>query len=90
MKMYRIRTSSNDAIGIDDALEILKYLAGMDNVMTGPNKEGIKCENAWNAGSFVIGDEPRITEALELLKYLAKMLNDNQNHKLTETWGPKL
>jgi len=84
MKMYRIRISSIDAIGIDDALEILKYLAKMDNVMTGPNKDGIKCENAWNAGKYIYKDEPKIAEVLDILKWLAKMPSE-----LDKTWGKK-
>jgi len=76
MKMYRIRTSSIDAIDIGDALEILKYLAKMDNVMTGPNKEGIKCVNAFNASLIISDNIPTIGDVLEILKYLAKMNNE--------------
>jgi len=73
--MYRIRTSSIDAIDIGDALEILKYLAGMDNVMTGTNKDGIKCKNAFNAARIMEKPEPIIADVLEILKYLARMWN---------------
>ena len=76
--------TGNGAIGIDDALEILKYLAGMDNVMTGPNKEGIKCENAFNAGRVMDENEPGIADVLEILKWLAKMTSE-----LDKTWGEK-
>jgi len=80
MKMYRIRISSIDAIDIGDALEILKYLAKMDNVMTGPNKEGIKCQNAFNASLITWVSKrlnaPRIADVLEILKKLAGMTNE--------------
>jgi len=84
MKMYRIRTSSIGAIGIDDALEILKYLAGMDNVMTGRNKEGIKCANAFNAALIKGYLEPQISDVLEILKWLARMESD-----LNKDWGTR-
>jgi hypothetical protein len=60
------------AISIDDALEILKYLAGLDSVIATDPK-------AFNA-SRITGDvAPTISDALEILKYLAGM-NDELVH----------
>ena len=57
-------TDGDGKIGINDVLEILKYLANIDCVI----KEG---NDAWNA-SLITGDEkPTINDALEILKKLA-------------------
>jgi hypothetical protein len=62
-----------DEIGIGDALEILKFLAGMTSVITNPDS------NAWNAALITSGSRdaavPRIQDALEILKRIAGMDN---------------
>jgi hypothetical protein len=55
-------------VTIEDALEILKYLAGIDNVI---EKGGDYLKAALITG----GDEPTIDDVLEILKYLAGMEN---------------
>jgi hypothetical protein len=53
-------------INIFDALEILKYLAGMENLI-------VPESYAWRAARVTGGDEPVIFDALEILKMLAGM-----------------
>jgi hypothetical protein len=53
-------------ITINDALEILKYLAKLDSKIEHGN-------DAWNAALIVSKSSPAIADALEILKYLAKL-----------------
>gem|GEM_PF-2789645 len=57
----------NDTIGIGDALEILKYLAGMTSVVNQNNSD------SWSAARITGGDKPVIGDVLEILKKLAGM-----------------
>ena len=64
--------NNNGEIDIGDALEILKYLAGLESLIN----DDIK---AFNAALIMGEDEPTIGDVLEILKYLADlpcMLND--------------
>ena|GEM_PF-2401822 len=54
-------------IGIGDALEILKYLAGMTSVVSLDNSV------SWNAARITGGEIPGISDVLEILKFLAGM-----------------
>jgi len=56
-------------IGIGDALEIFKFLAGMNNVI---EDEG-KGSRAWRAALITGGGTPGIADALEIFKKLAGM-----------------
>jgi hypothetical protein len=60
----------NPAIGIDDALEILKYLAGLPGEISPGN-------DAFNAARIVTPGEgnPSISDVLEILKHLAGLPN---------------
>jgi hypothetical protein len=62
------------SITINDALEILKYLAKLDSVLT-LGDTYITAENAMRAAKIVDpnGARPTISDALEILKYLAKL-----------------
>ena len=65
------KVSGGDEISIGDALEILKYLAGLDNVIDDD-------DNALAAAIIVDAGEstaPTIGDALEILKYLAGLEN---------------
>ncbi|MCL1866232.1 MAG: hypothetical protein FWF82_02365, partial [Oscillospiraceae bacterium] len=55
-------------VGIDDALEILRFLAKLPNVIDGN-------ESAKDAACIVSEDVPGISDALEVLKKLAKLPN---------------
>ncbi|MCL2036531.1 MAG: glycoside hydrolase family 11 protein [Oscillospiraceae bacterium] len=55
----------NGTIAIADALEILKFLAGMNSMLSDP----VAYDNARITG----GEKPAIADVLEILKYLAKM-----------------
>ena len=57
----------NGSVTIADALEILKYLAGMTSVVSEVNPE------AWNVARITGEDTPVIADALEILKLLARM-----------------
>jgi len=59
----------NSNIGIGDALEIFKYLAGMPSVIEDDGKDS----RAWNASLIKGGSSPGIADALEILKLLAGM-----------------
>jgi len=59
----------NSSPGIGDALEIFKFLAGMNNVID----EGGKGSRAWNASLITGGSTPGIADALEIFKLLAEM-----------------
>jgi hypothetical protein len=60
-------------VTISDALEILKFLAGLPNVLTTGGKGSL----AWSAGTIgAVGfRNPTIGDALEVLKYLAGLPN---------------
>jgi hypothetical protein len=62
--------NGDNFINIMDALEILKHLADMDNVIA-------KSERAFTAAATLTGDNSEVTifDALEILKYLADMDN---------------
>jgi hypothetical protein len=62
------RVLGGEDITIMDAVEILKYLAGMDSVIMEGN-------DAWLAALITGGNEPQIGDVLEILKYLAGMDN---------------
>jgi hypothetical protein len=55
----------NGRITINDALEILKYLAKLESIV---NEEPQSFLNA-----SIVGDSPTINDALEILKHLAKL-----------------
>ena len=57
----------NGVVAIADALEILKYLAGMNSVVNQNNT------TAWNAARITGGATPAIGDVLEILKKLAGM-----------------
>jgi hypothetical protein len=59
------------SVTISDALEILKFFAGMDNVIT----RGGVGSPAWNSAVITGGEKPTIGDALEVLKKLAGMVN---------------
>ena|GEM_PF-5890039 len=63
------RVLGNANVGIADALEILKYLAGMDSKIE-------KGNDAWNAARITYKNTPDIGDVLEILKYLAGMENE--------------
>jgi hypothetical protein len=54
----------NGNITIADALEILKYIAGIDSLITPGNE-------AWEAALITGEATPTIHDALEILKYIA-------------------
>jgi hypothetical protein len=58
----------NDEPTIFDALEILKYLVGIESVID-------NCETAFKAALIVSETEPTIFDALEIIKYLVGMVN---------------
>jgi hypothetical protein len=62
--------NGNGEIDIGDALELLKYLAGLDSVIP---REIITWEDerTWNAARVRNMPEPEIEDALEILKHLA-------------------
>ncbi|MCL1866494.1 MAG: leucine-rich repeat domain-containing protein [Oscillospiraceae bacterium] len=55
-----------DKVGINDALEILRYLAKLDSAIEVGN-------DAWYESLITGGSKPSINDALEILKYLAKL-----------------
>ncbi|MCL2036036.1 MAG: CAP domain-containing protein [Oscillospiraceae bacterium] len=59
----------NDKVTISDALEILKYLAGMESMISPQNP------SVWAAARVTGGNHPVIADVLEILKYLAGMEN---------------
>ena len=58
--------NGDNKVTIADALEILKYLAGMSSIIS-PG------ESAYDAARVTGGEEPSIGDVLEILKYLAGM-----------------
>jgi len=60
-------------VGINDALEILKYLADMDNVITKSGEDS----QAWSSALITPASQrtgkPRVNDAIEILKKIAKM-----------------
>jgi len=73
VKYGRILQSSYefDEVTINDALEILKYIAGMESLVSREN------QREWYAALITQASQkannPAITDVLEILKYLAKM-----------------
>jgi hypothetical protein len=67
----RIVAGDDRAVNINDALEILKMLAGMNTVVIESNTR------AWNAAQItpasITANQPNILDALEILKFLAGM-----------------
>jgi len=73
--------SNDKAIGIGDALEILKYLAGINSVI-------VNCDRAWNAALITNCRQPTISCALEILKRLAgirSMLDNPERPRVCRT-----
>ena len=62
------RITGTSSITINDALEILKYLAGLPSAIA-PNND------SWNAALITGGSVPTIADALEILKKLANLPN---------------
>ena len=60
------RVLGEEPVTVDEALEILKYLAGMESVVSEGNV-------AFYAARITGGDEPSIADVLEILKHLAGM-----------------
>ena len=60
------RVCRNDTVTINDALEILKYLAKLDCMIEEGNE-------SWYAALITNGTFPTVRDALEILKYLAKL-----------------
>ena len=60
--------TGDERVTIGDALEILKYLAGMNSVV-------VPDTPSWNAARITGGEKPTIGDALEILKKLAGMSN---------------
>jgi len=58
----------NEIIAIGDALEVLKFLAGLPNALT-------QNPQAYNAALIVSTDTPKISDVLEILKKLAGLPN---------------
>jgi endoglucanase len=72
---YRCGDVNGDGIiTITDALEVLKYLAGLDNVMTNANRQVIN-QSAFDASRLLRGAAPTINDVLEILKKLAGLSN---------------
>jgi hypothetical protein len=69
----RMGDVNNDGVvDIQDALEILKYIAGIDNVLTsGPNAANNYHAARLTPESRVEGSKLGVTDALEVLKHLA-------------------
>ena len=67
----------NSTIGIGDALEILKFLAGLPNEITSNGRDS----RQWKSACITGGDKPVIGDALEILKYLANIDNAIDNSK---------
>jgi len=63
----------NDSITITDALEILKYLAGLDNLID--KVGGRHLDNALILPTSISSRKPVIGDVLEILKYLAGLTN---------------
>jgi hypothetical protein len=63
--------SGSGTVTIGDALEVLRFLAGMQNAIS----TGGRGSQAWRAATVTGGLEPAISDALEILKYLAGMAN---------------
>ncbi|MCL2036623.1 MAG: hypothetical protein FWG83_04460 [Oscillospiraceae bacterium] len=62
----------NGTVGISDALEILKFLAGMSSVIEKGNP-------AWDSARITGGEAPVIADVLEILKKLAGMESSLDN-----------
>jgi len=62
-------------VTINDALEILKFLAGLPNAITSNGENS----RQWQAATITGGDKPTIHDALEILKKLAKLPNKIDN-----------
>ena len=60
------RVLGEEPVTVEEALEILKYLAGMESVVSDGNV-------AFYAACITGGDEPSIADVLEILKHLAGM-----------------
>jgi hypothetical protein len=73
-------------ITIADAVQVLRFLAGMTNVIYDGavinqeyNEANIKCRRAWNAARISREPVPSIDDVLDILKYLAGMENRINN-----------
>jgi hypothetical protein len=67
VRMGAIIDGENVTIG--DALEVLKYLVGLQNVISSNGRDS----RQWNAALITGGDTPMIGDALEILKHIAGM-----------------
>ena len=56
----------NDVVTVEDALEILKYIVGIDSIIADGNR-------AFNAALITGGDIPGMSDVLEILKHLVGM-----------------
>ena len=74
-KLGRIISKPNQDAKIGDALEILKFLAGMDGAIKkgGPDSTAWKASLITSASQRTPAKGPSINDALEILKYLANM-----------------
>jgi hypothetical protein len=59
-------------VGIDDALQILRYLIGLSSILD-------DCENAVRAALIVSDDIPQVGDALQILRYLIGLPNELEN-----------
>ena len=63
-------------VGMPDALQILRFIAGLSNVLV--NADGEICIGAWNAARIVnYGNNPApiVQDALQILRYLVNLRN---------------
>jgi hypothetical protein len=75
--------NGDGTVGIGDALQILRFLVGLPNLIT-ENGEG---SNAWNAARITGGERPNIGDALAILRSLVGLPSeiDYANPRLDTT-----
>ena len=64
---------NNGFVTITDALEVLKFLAGLENMIEGDDP--IALRHSLTLPESVEADKPAITDVLEILKALASLPN---------------
>jgi len=63
-------------VGMPDALQILRFIAGLSNVLV--NADGEICIGAWNAARIMNRGQnpaPIVQDALQILRYLVGLSN---------------
>jgi hypothetical protein len=74
------RVTGGSTATVDDAIEILKYVVGLENVIAGSSPANLEARAA--AAITAPGSAPKVDDAIEILKFVVGLDNELQRKKL--------